>query len=86
VERASRAVAEAQSDFDRASVEYQATGQRIVELRHRLGLAVPSDELLRPDGTRKPAPPPPETDPTTIEQLRGEQLFAGLEGGDGLDG
>jgi hypothetical protein len=79
VERASRAVAEAQSDFDRASVEYQATGQRIVELRHRLGLPVPSDELLRPDGNPTPAPPPPETDPTTIEQLRGELIFAEAE-------
>jgi hypothetical protein len=81
VARAARAVAEAESDLARSAPELDAAHDRMVDVRRRLGLPVPSDELLDVDGT--PAapqqPPPVETDPAAIEQLRGELVLIEAE-------
>ena len=74
VERAARAEAEAAGDLYRNSPELQAAHDEMVTLQRRLGLPVPSDELIRPDGSQ-PVIPPVETDPAVIEQLKGELVI-----------
>lgn len=77
VARAARAEAEAESDLYRTRPELRAAATEVIELQHRLGIPVPSErDLLTIDGEPHPAPPPPETDPATLEQLRGELVFA----------
>ena len=75
--RAARAEAEAAADLYRASPDLKAANDEVVALQHRLGIPVPSErDLLTPDGDPQPPPPPPETDPATVQQLRGELVFA----------
>jgi hypothetical protein len=77
VARAARAEAEAESDLYRSSPELRAAAAEVIEIQHKLGIPVPSErDLLTPDGDPHPAPPPPETDPVKVEQLRGELVFA----------
>ena len=76
VARATRAEAEAQSDLYRSSPELRSAADEMIELQHRLGIPVPSErDLLTADGDPHPAPPPAETDPAVLEQLRGELVF-----------
>ena len=77
VARASRAETEATSDLYRSSPELGAAHDEMVRLHHRLGIPVPAErDLLKPDGEPYPPPPPAESDPAVIEQLRGELVIA----------
>lgn len=76
VERAERAEAEAKSDLFRSSPELHAAAEERSMLQRRLGIPVPSDQdLIPPDGSPRPTPPPIETDPAVVEQLRGELVI-----------
>lgn len=74
VARAARAEAEAVGDLYRNSPDLRAAEDEMVTLQRRLGMPVPSDELIRPDGSQ-PVIPPVETDPAVIEQLKGELVI-----------